>query len=92
MKKIKSVNLETVKSKGRRDYVIELARGDMFHYSLVKDEGEWVLQGEVGSRYSMAEVEVILGQLKKLNKSKRKALRTKSKRKTTKRKSKKKSR
>ena len=76
MKKVKSVE-DASPEVSEKGFSINLSNGSSSPFRLVKDEGEWVLQGDSEQRFSQSELRAILSKIDSLNgrvvkKSKRK--------------------
>jgi hypothetical protein len=54
-----------------RTFEITLTDGNQSPFTLIKDEGEWVLQGDAEQRFSASELRAILQGIDNLNRTKK---------------------
>ena len=66
MKSVKKV-IECEPETAEKEFTLELRDGTSSPFTLVKDEGEWVLQGDEAQRFSQSELRAILLKIDTLN-------------------------
>jgi hypothetical protein len=66
MKVVKKVT-ENQPESSQKEFALELRDGSSSPFTLIKDEGEWVLQGDSEQRFSQSELRAILLKIDTLN-------------------------
>ena len=66
MKAVKKVT-EAEPEVNEKEFTLELRDGSSSPFTLVKDECEWVLQGDADQRFSQSELRAILSKIDGLN-------------------------